>query len=304
MPCYHPLAGYRSRELNPSGKRSIVFNPNQGYRDMPVDVPCGQCIGCRLERSRVWAVRCMHEAQMHEQNCFLTLTYRDSCLPHNGSLELKHFQDFMKRFRFHCGEGIRFFHCGEYGEKFGRPHYHAIIFGFDFPDKILVEVKNENSLYTSDLLDSLWPHGLSRIGAVSFDSAAYVARYVTKKITGPSAEDHYTKLNLSTGELAPIKPEYTTMSRRPGIGKTWYETFKTDVFPHDYLVVNGKKTRVPKYYASQYEITNPVEFEKIKLQRVVEAQKHAENNTLDRRLVRETIQKLKMKLLNRRYEKL
>ena len=136
MPCYRPIKGYRSRRLNAeTGKRPVVFNPRDGFYDQPVDLPCGQCIGCRLERSRQWAIRCVHEASLHERNCFITLTYRDECLPTNGSLDLDAFQKFMKRLRRRFGEGVRFFHCGEYGENFGRPHYHAILFNLDFSDK-------------------------------------------------------------------------------------------------------------------------------------------------------------------------
>ena len=97
MACYHPMQGYRSAEVTKNGKRKIVFSPQKGYIDLPVKVACGQCIGCRLERSRQWAVRCMHEASMHMFNSFVTLTYDDDHLPEYNSLNYKHFQDFMKR---------------------------------------------------------------------------------------------------------------------------------------------------------------------------------------------------------------
>ena len=112
MPCYHPLLGYRSRSLTEKGKRAVVFNPRDGYVDQPVQLPCGQCIGCRLERSRVWAVRCVHEASLHSDNCFITLTYDNSHLPSDGSLHKDHFQKFMKRLRKSVGK-VRFFHCDE-----------------------------------------------------------------------------------------------------------------------------------------------------------------------------------------------
>ena len=131
MPCFCPLEGWRSKDRSSTGKRKIVFNPRDALRDMPVTVPCGQCIGCRLERSRQWAVRCIHEASLHEDNCFITLTYDDAHLPTDLSLNVSHFQKFMKRLRKRFGEGIRFFHCGEYGENFGRPHYHACLFTSD-----------------------------------------------------------------------------------------------------------------------------------------------------------------------------
>ena len=170
-------------------------------------VACGQCVGCRLERSRQWAIRCVHESQMHEQNCFITLTYSDEFLPENGSLQLKHFQDFMKRLRFHVGGGIRFFHCGEYGEENGRPHHHAIIFNHDFADKKVWKTNNGVVLYRSKILEELWPYGFATVGCVSFESAAYVARYITKKVNGDMADSHYLGR----------EPEYITMSRRPGV---------------------------------------------------------------------------------------
>ena len=108
MACFHPLRAYYSKQINDSGKRSLVFNLRQAYDDTSVTISCGSCIGCRLERSRQWAVRCMHEAQLYRDNCFITLTYSDLHLPEDGSLHVKHFQDFMKRFRKKFGSGISF----------------------------------------------------------------------------------------------------------------------------------------------------------------------------------------------------
>ena len=143
MTCYAPLHGYYSQERNPkTGKRSVVFSRNSGYDDRRVSVPCGQCIGCRLERSRQWAVRCVHESSLHRFSSFITLTYNDEHLPSDRSLNVEHFQRFMKRLRKHLEPlKIRFFHCGEYGDKFRRPHYHAIVFGYDFPDRIPFQKK-------------------------------------------------------------------------------------------------------------------------------------------------------------------
>jgi hypothetical protein len=140
--CYKPLLGYRAAERNEQGKRPLVFNPSQGLVDMPIKVACGQCIGCRLERSRQWAIRCVHEASLHEHNSFITLTYNDENLPADGSLDVRHWQLFMKRLRKRHGSGIRYFHCGEYGSKHRRPHYHACLFGLDFPDKKLWMMRN------------------------------------------------------------------------------------------------------------------------------------------------------------------
>ena len=231
MPCFSPLKGWYSKDRTKLGKRSIVFNPRDGLLDRPIAVPCGQCIGCRLERSRQWATRCVHEASLHENNCFITLTYDDAHLPSDLSLNLVHFQKFMKRLRKRFGDGIRFFHCGEYGENFGRPHYHACLFNFDLPDRVLWSTRSGVNLYTSHILSSLWPFGFVTVGDVTFESAAYVARYVMKKVTGKNAQDHYEWVHPITGQVYERAPEYVTMSRRPGIGKGWLEKYMSDVFP-------------------------------------------------------------------------
>ena len=117
MPCYHPIPGYRAKSTNPSGKRSIVFNLSEGFKNFAVSVPCGRCIGCRLERARQWSIRCIHEASLYEANCFVTLTYDDDNLPLDGSLRPRDMVLFLKRLRKRFGPGIRFFQCGEYGDK-------------------------------------------------------------------------------------------------------------------------------------------------------------------------------------------
>lgn len=292
MPCYRPLKGYRSRVVNESGKRSIVFNAKHGLIDQPIDLPCGQCVGCRLERSRQWAVRCTHEASLYEENCFITLTFKDEFLPPKGSLDLKLFQDFMKRLRFKFGSGIRFFHCGEYGEKFGRPHYHACLFNFDFPDKtIWRKTKDGFPVWRSVALEELWPFGHSEIGSVTFESVAYVARYILKKVTGEGAKDHY----------GGRRPEYVTMSRRPGIGKAWFDMFKSDVYPSDELVLRGKVMKPPKYYDGQFELANPNEFALMKNNRKAEALKRP-LEPYYRLAVREYCHETSAKLLKRGYE--
>ena len=99
MPCYHPLTAYYARKENDSGKRSLVFDVSLALADVPVQIPCGRCIGCRLDRSLSWALRCVHEASLHDQNCFVTLTFNDSSLPSDASLKVADFQNFMKRLR-------------------------------------------------------------------------------------------------------------------------------------------------------------------------------------------------------------
>jgi hypothetical protein len=299
MPCFHPLEAFQSRTRDPStGKRSISFNRFKAFDAEPIKLPCGQCIGCRLERSRQWAIRCMHEAQLHEDNCFITLTFSPEALALRDnpmSVDVRDFQLFMKRLRKKYGQGIRFYHCGEYGEKNGRPHYHACIFGFDFEDKQLWKVANGHRLYISDSLQELWPFGFSTIGDVTFESAAYVARYIMKKINGDLAEEHY--VDAETGEI--LNPEYTTMSRRPGIGRGWYDKYANDVYPHDYVIVNGVKCRPPKYYDGVLSTERPYEFEEIKQTRLTNAEQYVGNNTPDRLDARERVAKARHKLLVR-----
>lgn len=242
MACYCPIPGWYSRKRNETGKRSIVFKPAEGYVDRPVSIPCGSCVGCKLERARQWAVRCMHEASLHKESCFVTLTYDDAHLPRNGSLEPKHFVDFMKRLRYYH-DGVRFFHCGEYGSALGRPHHHVLLFGVGFPDKVPQANSRGHILYTSEELCRLWPYGFNIIGDCTFESAGYVARYTLKKVSGPAMVSHYG------GRV----PEYLTMSRRPGIGRGWIEKFKGDVYPSDELVVNGHVTKPPRFYDNTVE---------------------------------------------------
>jgi len=238
---------------------------------------------------------------MWKQNAFITLTYNDANLPTDGSLQLRDFQLFMKRLRKRLGR-VRFYHCGEYGEKFRRPHYHACLFGMDFPDKKLFKIQNKQRLYTSDILSELWPLGFSTTGDVTFESAAYVARYITKKITGASAEAHYENINPETGEISSLKPEYTTMSRRPGLGASWLEKYLSDVYPGDFVVIRGKKMKPPKYYDSIYELTHKEYYESLRRKRTVAARAHVEESSRERLAVREKVQSARMGKLPRTYE--
>lgn len=289
MPCYHPLAAWKSKSLTVNGKRGITFRPDDGFTDKPLELPCGRCIGCRLERSRQWAVRCMHEAKCWEDNCFITLTYNEENCPPSGSLVPRHFVLFMKKLRAKYGKGIRFFHCGEYGEKLMRPHHHAILFNFDFPDKKVHSVRDGIRLYRSDILDALWGFGFCSIGEATFESAAYVARYAMKKVYGPDAKDYYEwKV-----------PEYLTMSRRPGIGASWIKKFQGDVYPADEVIVNGHRCKPPRYYDEwmrRYSIA-PIT-EDLKRKRKVAA-KDNPDGTGKRLIVREAVKTAAVKFLKR-----
>lgn len=293
MPCFRPLKGFRSRTLTANGKRGIVFNRSLGFVDLPVTVPCGQCSACRLEHSRQWAIRCVHEAQLHPENSFITLTYNDDYLPEDRSLDYRHFQLFMKRFtkmvRKTTGHSARFYMCGEYGDQLGRPHYHACIFGYDFPDKKLWKHERDVKLYRSEALEELWPYGYSTVGDVTFQSAAYVARYIMKKITGDPARAHYEYINPDTGEITQREPEFTRMSLKPGIAAGWLEKFKTDVYPSDFVVLNGRKMRPPKFYDRSLEVVDPNAFSKIKKTRREAGKKVEMDNTPERLKTKERV---------------
>lgn len=305
MPCYYPLRGFRQLFPNANGKfplTGLKARSTQGVAPpgtLAVDVSCGRCIGCRLEYSRKWAIRCMHEASLHADNCMITLTYDDFFLPEFGSLDKSVFPLFMKRLRKFTNGGVRVYYCGEYGDIGRRPHYHALLFGYDFPDKVLWKESGDIRTYTSDILHSLWPFGFSTVGSVTFDSAAYVARYVVKKVTGDMAKEHYTRLVPETGELVEIQPEFVGMSRRPGIGREWFIRFSSDVYPDDFVVSRGHKVKPPRYYDSMFELLDPVTMEALRLSRIEKGYEARDNSTLDRLKVREVVARAKLSNLKR-----
>jgi len=223
---------------------------------------------------------------MHKENCFITLTYDNEHLPkahchvgskkecQEGSLCAEEFQLFVKRLRKCVGVRLRYYHAGEYGEKFQRPHYHALIFGYDFPDRRVLKTTGSGAtIYTSAMLSRVWQKGYASVGDVTFESAAYVARYCLKKVTGRGKDivdestglRPYDRVVAGTGEVVSVRPEYVTMSRRPGIAKAWYERYRSDVFPHGYCVVReGVKMPPPRYYDGLYELDNAVDMDRIK----------------------------------------
>lgn len=275
MPCYRPLRGTRGHD----GKLRPIGPGEVRPFDTMTTVSCGACIGCRIDRSRDWAVRCVHEAQTHRFNSFITLTYSDEHLPWDESVHVKHFQDFMKRLRKRIRRPVRYFHCGEYGEENLRPHYHGCIFGYDFPDKYLWSKNHRGDQYfRSDELEKLWPFGHSTIGQLNFQTAAYTARYIMKKITGPQAEEHYlTNKCDDDGVLVGRKPEYVTMSLKPGLGFEWFQKYWRDVYPQDIVIVNGKKFRPPRYYDELLERKDPDMLELVVKQREQFADQHQED---------------------------
>lgn len=231
----------------------------------------------------------MHESGLHERNCFVTLTYDDGHLPSDGSLDRKAFRYFMDRLRKHVGyQTVRYFHCGEYGDRGGRPHYHAILFGYDPEDKRRVARSSDHPYWTSLELEQLWGLGRCILGNVSFESAAYVARYVTKKVTGERAKAHYG------GRV----PEYATMSRRPGIGRGWFEQYGDQVYPRDSVVARGFEQRPPRFYDEQLGAVAPEELFLVKRERA--AKLRLEDQTEERLIVRGKVAESRANLFQRR----
>jgi len=190
----------------------------------------------------------MHEAQLHPLNCFVTLTYSDQFIPENHNLNKKHLQLFFKRLRKSLPKTrISYFACGEYGEQLQRPHYHALIFGHDWADKKQYKGDHTNPLFKSDKLDKLWGMGLCTSGSVTYTTAAYCSQYTIKKITGDLAKTHY----------GGKQPEFMLCSTKPAVGLGWFKRFHTDLYPDDFVVVDGKEHSVPAYYDKQLKKINP-----------------------------------------------
>lgn len=268
MSCYHPLRAV-VLGTKPNGKLNIKIlknsdftysNPDYEY----IELPCGRCIGCRLKYSRVWADRCIAEASYYDNNIFLTLTYDDEHLPKPNKLEdgsdspvnplvKRDLQLFIKRLRKHLpNQRIRYFACGEYGSKSMRPHYHIIIFNCRLDDiNLLYQNDKQFRYYTSDLIHKIWPYGYHIIAAVNWDTCAYTARYVVKKQTG-SGSAIYDKFNYP--------PEFTLMSRKPGIGRQYFEDHAIDIYYDGaYLKTDNGAHRIypNKYYDSLFDIEYP-----------------------------------------------
>lgn len=310
MPCYTPLQAYQT------ALGEVVFT-ERGNHDFvrSLTLPCGQCIGCRLERSRQWAMRCVHEASLYENNAFITLTYDDDNLPASGSLTYPDFQLFMKRLRKHIAPTkVRFYMCGEYGDQTNRPHFHACLFNYDFPDKVHYKrTRAGSNIYTSNILANLWPFGLTSTADVTFESAAYCARYCMSKVTGRDAASHYRRyssdvdeihMDMQTGEIYSheLTPEFNHMSLKPGIGAPWLAKWKTDVYPHDYVVINGKEVKPPKYYDTKYAEEFPDQFERLQFLRESEARSNYHDNTDDRLAVKLRIAQQRAAQLERTFQ--
>lgn len=301
MSCSAPLKGFKLGKTN-KGKDNYIITPyecnhievrngsivkcyDRGISASAdkvvsdfIEIPCGHCIGCRLEYSRQWANRCLLEMQQHDKNCFITLTYDDDHIKNKWFSKLKDKQEyivptlvkkdlqlFFKRLRKELDKQdikIRFFACGEYGDNTFRPHYHAIIFGWMPSDLSLVSKSDLGyNYYSSDILTKIWPNGFNLVTDATWETCAYVARYVTKKVNG-RLESVYSDNN--------IEKEFITMSNRPGIGydyyfgsegKKCYATFLSDYIKTDF---GSRKISRVRYFDKKLEEQDPDLMQKLK----------------------------------------
>lgn len=273
MACEQPVEAWRPATGGP-----LSFKPpTDGHYYQPIKLPCGYCILCRTEQARQWAARISHEALLHDESCFITLTYSDENLPEHNSLNYADLQRFWKRLRKQTGERFRYYAVGEYGDKTLRPHYHACVFGSAFTaDRIIIKTE-PYLLWTSPVLESVWGLGQVSVGALTTQSANYTASYILKQ---QARGKRYCRIDEETGELVALAQPKAFMSRKPGIGHGWYEQFKQNTYDNDHIVINASVGKPPKYYDKKLKEENEQKYEKIKENR----RSHA--NSLDEQQLR------------------
>lgn len=255
----------------------LYHNPNvQVVREF-IEIPCGQCWECRLQYSRMWAERIMLEATAHEHTWFVTLTYNDEHLPSNfsglpefenlRSLQPEDMTLFLKRLRTNSGQKFRYYYAGEYGSKSGRPHYHMILFGFEFDDLELYKRTSFGDLKTSQFLEKTWGKGFCTIAECTYETAAYTARYVMKKRKGEDAA-----VFLQHGLIS----EFVRMSRNPGIARQYFDDHHDEIYKTDEIFLQtrkgGKNFKPPRYFDKLYEELDPDSFLEIKSDRLAAAE--------------------------------
>lgn len=303
MGCDFPLKAFRSlTDRGPTGKPLLTFNPlNAMNSTSPLEVPCNNCVGCKLEYARQWSIRIMHEKRFYDQTSFITLTYDDRHVPENYGLSVRELQLFFKKLRKYLEpKKIRYFACGEYGDVNGRPHYHAIIFNHDWIDKKFVERSGSGEeIFTSEALQRVWGNGIVSTQDVTHKSANYVARYVTKKIKTDDAfgADRYYRLSPIDGKFHSVTPEFATRSNRPGLGSRYVEEFKSDFYPSGFIVVDGVRQAPPKFYISKL---TEKEQQRLKRQARRLSLKNKAHTTTERRMARAAVRDARIQKLQRK----
>lgn len=271
MACEKPNAVYR-----PANGGPVSFNrPTNGQAGTDYhkfEIPCGTCILCREEQARQWAVRITHEAQLHDENAFITLTYADQHLPPHGGLRYEDLVKFWKRARkalwTQYKKRLRYYACGEYGDDSLRPHYHACVFGHAFTTDRIIIRESPTLLWTTPELIKWWGLGHVSVGALNFETARYTASYVTKKLR---SKQQYVRIDDETGELIALEQPRPFMSRN--IAKAWWEENYHHVTAHDKVVINGRPQKPPKAYDRWLAEKNELALEMIKDQRTKKIKK-------------------------------
>lgn len=223
----------------------IMTRPKEG-ESRPVVVSCGKCLECIRQKSIEWAFRILDEASQFKDNCFITLTYNNEHLPLDGNVSRREVQLFMKRLRKALSPvKVRFFACGEYGKKFGRPHYHLIIFGWYPSDSFYFGMDGKTKLYRSPLLEKCWHFGFSTVAKVTYETALYCAKYMNKY-----QYDRERFKHRRDPDYVLHSPPFIQMSNRPGIGFNC--VYRCDL-KYDRIYRNGKSTKIPRYYLKVME---------------------------------------------------
>ena len=290
MSCYHPIYALILQRKTIEGKMNLKILPRRGSfrqyqeqygKDNVLSLPCGKCLGCQRDRVANWSTRLVLEGKYHDEKCFLTLTYDEAHCPER--LSKKDLQNFMKRLRKAIDPvKVRYFACGEYGDHTKRPHYHVILFGFDFSsDRELVSYgSNKDPLYRSSLLESLWTFGLSSIGQVSQQSCAYVAGYCNKKLSGDS----------------PFGDEFVLMSTRPGLG---YQYLLDHPGMYDFNIIvdkdlgRSKRARIPRFFDKKCSRVEEVKPDRIRMSQIISVHKLASRGFREHECVWEYEEELK-----------
>lgn len=305
MACFSPQRGYQSYEPNANGKRPLLFGPDAVLKGSAIEVACGQCIGCRLDRKRDSGTRIALEAKLHARSCFATFTYSDDHLPRPPSLDKRIAQRLQKSIRKKLErEGarrVRFVSVGEYGELSWRPHYHFVVFGWFPRDAVLKPGGSpDRPAYTSKWLSSVWPYGWCEVCPVTDAVADYIGGYVVKKLTGERAAAHYRWVDPDTGEVHQLEPEFRLQSNRPGIGAGAMERWESDFYPSDQVVGSGGQVRgrPPKYFDRLLERKRPELLAELKAKRKAYALEPRQqwNSSRVRREVRAEVARARLKL--------
>lgn len=244
------------------------------YQDSKeINLPCGVCFGCRMDNSRMWSLRMMHEAKFSSSSYFVTLTYRPEALPLYGNLNYDHLEKFWKKARHEFafdGTKLGYFACGEYGDKSLRPHYHFAGFDWNITDLRLFKETDHGPYFLSDHLADVWGHGNVIVAQLDWMTAAYCARYVTKKMRGKNLRFLPDECaDPVTGEVPSFKVERAFQSQ--GIGLRWYEANADEVWNLDGCLYNNQyMVTPPRYYFKQLEKHDPERAAIVKLKRIAE----------------------------------